>query len=120
MLHMPISSSAMRKHIIYMPRINSLQSTMSPGTLVYISHYWHMPLTNRPSTLHIHVSLHCYCSLQIESTEEYTQLKSTRKCRFITMLLPYMCQEKYASKMSHICHICQLVHVQIQDNCVNI
>ena len=48
--------------------MNSLQSKMLPQGLVYINHITDInPWTNIPATLHIHVPLHFYCRLYIQT-----------------------------------------------------
>ena len=72
----------------------------------YISHYWYMPLKNMPATFHINVSLHCCFSLHIDHKINFTyKLKNNE--------LP-------TAYMPLKCHICQLVHVYIWHNSVNI
>ena len=79
--------------LIYMSHMNSLQSPMSPGTLVYTSHYWHMSLTSIPTSLHIYVPLHWYCCLLTDPTLIHTSVKNNMKHLF-TIPLPYMGQQQ--------------------------
>ena len=51
---------------VYMPPMNRLQSTMLTGILVYILHYWYMPL--KKHSCHTVPVFHCYCSLHIDPT----------------------------------------------------
>ena len=60
MPHIPISPCIHETAMsVYMPHMNLLQSTMWPGTLVYIiSNYWHMSL-NKYACHSTHIPLHC-------------------------------------------------------------
>ena len=70
----------------------------------YISHYWHMALTNKyaPTTLHIYVPLHLYCSIHIDSTLLHTSTKY-QNCN---ICLIYYCRKcasnKYATEMPYM------------------
>ena len=103
--------------------MNSLKSLMLLQVLVYLyfKRLVYIPWTNIPATLHIYVPLYFYCSPHIDPTLLYMQVHRNNNLQLlITMLLPYMCDNKYAPQMLHICHKCKLIHVQISYNYVSI
>ena len=51
---------------VYIPHVNSMQSTMSPQALVYMHFRLLTPAqVNMPATLHVYIQLHYYSSLHI-------------------------------------------------------
>ena len=81
----------------------------------YISHYWHFPLNKNV----YYITQICHTALLLQSTYRwYIQVKN------YNFSLPCYCficaNNKYASWMSPICHLCQLLCVQIWGNYVHI
>ena len=58
----------------YMLHMNILQSTMSPQTLVYIN-FILLAYAPEPTTMHIYVPLHYYCSLHAHPTLLHIEVK---------------------------------------------
>ena len=90
--HMPISSCVHETTTsVYMPHMDPLQSTMWPRTLVYISHYWHMPL--KTCLPHHRYMSHRTTNVIYILTPHYWTYKS-KKQLLIYILLPYISHQQ--------------------------
>ena len=101
MPHILISSCAHMRQLCQYICLNELTAinsvTRNTGTCIFILVAWTSE-PNMPTTLHINLPLHCYCSLQIESTWLHKSVKNHILQHLFTILLPYICQQ----------HICSL------------
>ena len=109
---------------IYMLHNDLLQSTMWPGTLVWM-HFTFLAYAIEKICLPNHTYMsNCTTTMVYIQTQHYCTCKSKKIYKLhllITMLLPYMCQKQiYRSQIPHACQICTLDPVQIWYNYVNI
>ena len=85
---------------VYMPHINSVQSTLWPKTLVYIhSNYWHMPHEKMVSaTLYIYVPLQFYFRLHTNHTLNISIEQQT----YLSCYIHICASSIYASQMPYM------------------
>ena len=109
-----------RQLSVYIPLMNSMQSTKWAQTLVYIYFIINgiCPCTNMPTTVQIHVPLHCSCCLH--KTQHYYSNKSKiNKKKLIYPIAIHVPLTKMSPKY-HIYQRCKLRHLQIWGNYVNV
>ena len=71
----------------------------------YISHYWHMPWTNKSATLFTSAPLHVYHTLHIDSTLLHILIKKNKNATLIYHAIATCVCIKYAPEVPHICQM---------------
>ena len=111
----------LRQLSVYMPHMNPLQSTMWPGTLIYI----HFILLEFASEQICHTVHLCTIALPLSSTYRphstlHVGYKIINSISYGPCCHHISASNKYAPQIPYICCICQVVYLQITDSYVSI
>ena len=88
---------------------------------IHIFHKGIWPSTNMPASFSIYVPLNLYCSLHLDPTVLYTEVKKQQTTTLYLLCYCHICaRNKYSTEMPHICHICQLLCVHIWEKYASI